>query len=501
MATLEELAGLAALIMGSRYQGKQINRANRTKLEQMRQEQELQRQRFEAQKQAQDREQAWAEAKPFLDAFMGPNSADILSNMANQGNVGGFLDNAQSAFQRAGFPFDVSRYRVRAPRTEVDLSGVGRGSQAPPVGASPEGVMPTRQPMEASGTPVPRFNQLPPDMAGPPTPIANLPDERLRLLFGGLPQGMQGPPTPVSAMSPEPEPQATPAVEPFDEEEAYRERYQPGALTQAKIKGYASQAAERLFKQGLYKSQEEKNRALTEVALLMAEPSVRLKLAQIGLTEERAQTEALLRDPRLRTEIAKAENYANLPESREAQRGVQVRGQDITSETARRGQDITSETARRGQDMTAATAAAARALRGQGPDVPEGSKPFLARLAALSTATMRQASGAERPLRPHEIEGQAAQINAEHQRAFGIPLFGEGGVLSEANVTTDAGTPAPTAKPSAGGGLPAGITEAQVQAVAGLSSADYNAAFAAATPDEKRLLKAARGAAMRRKGR
>lgn len=53
--------------------------------------------------------------------------------------------------------------------------------------------------------------------------------------------------------------------------------------------------------------------------------------------------------------------------------------------------------------------------------------------------------------------------------------------------------------PTGGGSLPAGLTEAQVQAVAGLSSADYNAAFAAATPDEKRLMKAARAEALRRK--
>jgi hypothetical protein len=441
MATLEELAGLAALIMGSRQQHKQINRANRTKLEQMRQEQELQRQRFEAQKQAQDREQAWAEAKPFLDAFMGPNSADILSNMANQGNVGGFLDNAQSAFKRAGFPFDVSRYRVRAPQTEVDLSGVGRGSQAPPVGASPEGVMPTRQPMEASGTPVPRFNQLPPDMAGPPTPIANLPDERLRLLFGGLPQGMQGPPTPVSAMSPEPEPPTTPAVEPFDEEEAYRERYQPGVLTQAKLGDYASKASERLFKRGLYTSQMEKNAALAEATRLLAHPRAMQALAQAGYTEQRTATDALLMNARLRTEIAKALNYEATPGLKAEGHAVQRERIQSSEEIAAAGNKSREKIAASGQQSRERIASGK--LEGQVGKVPaEQQATYRIYLKIVSTppGTNPISGLPEEKYTPEEVETAKAGLRSMGQR-YGIDLSGIPGLEDY----TRAAAPAPPA--------------------------------------------------------
>lgn len=337
MATLEELAGLAALIAGSRYQNKQVGKANRIKLEQMRQEQDLQRQRFEAQKKAQEREQALQEANPFLQVFTASDSADRLANMGQQGTLESFLRSAGDVFNRAGIPFDLGTYWPKRPTGQgVDLSGVGMGSQAPPVGAPADGVFARPQGMEAPGTPVPRFNQLPPDMAGPPTPIANLPDERLRLLFGGLPGGMQGPPTPVSAMRPEPAAPSTPpaAVQPFDMEEALREKYQPGVLTQAKIGRMIAQNADLLAKQGVYDSTIEKNAAITETTRLMAQPKVRLMLAQIGYTEERAQTEALLRDATVRQRLAAAANLEDMPGSRARADQTRRFGIETSAETA-----------------------------------------------------------------------------------------------------------------------------------------------------------------------
>jgi len=451
--TLEDLATLAALVYGVKTKRKDNARANRIKLQQMKEEQDLQRQRVAAQQKAQEREQAWAEAKPFLDVFLASDASDRLANMATQGNVGGFLDNAEGVFKRAGIPFDVSRFRVAAPRTNVDLSGVGMGVQAPPVGAPAEGLtgapgMTVEDlaslfgPSPAGTTPGMRGGQ-PVSRAPGTAPGAGTAFDKI---MGLAPLSRPGAsqveaPQFVARQAQEPPPPSTPAVEPFNEEEAYRERYRPGVLTQAKLGDYTSKAAERLARQGLWKTQEEKNQATTETMRILAAPRARLALSTAGLNDERAATEALLRDPRLRTEIAKAAALESLPGYRDRMGDIGEERNDI----ALYGIDTTAATARRGQDMASATAAANRALRGQGPQVPEGSKPFVAKLAALATATQRQASGAERPLTPQEIDAQAAQINAEHQRAFGIPLFGEGGVLSEASVTAGAPAPAPAA--------------------------------------------------------
>jgi hypothetical protein len=499
VATLEELAGLAALIMGSRQQNKQINRANQYKLDQQAKEDrhrqalldyrigqdknETQR-AGEAQKQK-ERMARIAQLRmaymPLLNMGRTAQERDELARIPGQWEA---LRQDQADIAQLIATGDDSvweNFRPRfyggqgfvppPPQETPDASGAAPSTA--PFGIQPEQMMPRGGPMGTSR----QQPAAPPSSA--PSPMMTT-DPLGNPLAAPIPMDAQ-----PSAAQPGMDPLGNPLAALFGPPKA-----QPGSFFSqpvpvprkdaATIANLTSQTNERNAM-----LQHEINEAIANKNYKVAQT----KLAQLAqLTERekpglvRAQTKATESLPGYRT------GQLKIGEERNKQGWASL--------------DLQEKLGYARIHSAEGIAAANRAAKSSaGPQVPEGSKPFVTKLAALATATLRQASGSERPLTQEEREAQAAQINAEHDRAFGIPLFGPDGVLSTANVTTGAGTPAPTAKPSAGGGLPAGITEAQVQAVAGLSSADYNAAFAAATPDEKRLLKAARGAAMRRKGR
>ncbi len=485
--TLEDLAVLAALIGGTAFQNKQISRHNRTILEEQRRAEALKKTEADDQRKRFEQQFALQRAEPFMQVFTAGDSADRLHNMAQQGTLGGFLDNADALFKQAGIPFDVNRFRVRAPRTEVDVAGLLGGGNAPPVGAPADGTFAARPQGPQPGTPVPQFNRLQPDMAGPPTPIANLPDERLRSLFGGLPQGMQGPPTPSSAMTPPPEINATaaPAVEPFDEEEAYRERYKPSTQTQVKQANSVSQTAHRLAQQGLWKTQEEKNEATTETMRLMADPLMRLKLAEIGYKNAETQTEELLRNAKLRTEIAKAENYANLPESREAQRGVQVRGQDVAAETARRGQDKTAETAAANREGRERIAAARQGLAAQAGKVPPLQQATYKKYLDIYTSKPTKNPISQLMEEPYTPEEKAQAL--EGLRSFGKRYkLDLSGIPGGENFETAAPTAAPAAAPARDSAAPAGgLSEGDRKKVANYINAGSFGSLVSAVKDPK----------------
>jgi hypothetical protein len=126
-----------------------------------------------------------------------------------------------------------------------------------------------------------------------------------------------------TAPTPTPAPVAPAAVakpEPWDEEEAYRARYQPGYKTAAQIAGIVNRAATDLARQGLWKSQIEKNEAQAAATRLLADPRARLMLSQAGYYDERTQTDVVLRDATLRQRLAAALNLEDLPGSRAADR-------------------------------------------------------------------------------------------------------------------------------------------------------------------------------------
>lgn len=347
---MADLGTLALLLAGVRHQRQKQKKSKQEELARYNAEKEWRQAQFDWQKQQSEKEEAWRQAAPFLNVFQSPNSADIFANMAESGTLGGWLDNAEAALKRAGFPFDVNPYRVRPPRGPgVDLSGVGAGSQAPPVGAPPEGLMgpgPLATPGIAGplpglgqpGTPVPRMQRMSAGVPGPPTPIAALPAERLARLFAAPPPGTAGPPVPISDLAIRPEhlapigeTPAAPAVPPalttptWDEAEAYRERYRPGVMTRAKIGRMVQQTANDLVRAGVFRSQIEKNEAQAAATRLLADPRARLMLSQAGYYDERTQTEVLLRDPRVRRELASALNLEDLPGSRAADRATRER--------------------------------------------------------------------------------------------------------------------------------------------------------------------------------
>jgi hypothetical protein len=177
------------------------------------------------------------------------------------------------------------------------------------------------------------------------------------------------------------------------------------------------------------------------------------KQAGTGLTKARTTTEgqrpALLQAQTAATKSIPGYRQGQLQLGKERV-ATTKRGQDITAATARRGQDVTAATAASNRVSHEAVSAANRAAKaGAVARLPEGSRPFATRLAALTTMQMRQASGATRFLTPAEIADQAAQINDQHQQAMGRPLFGPGGVLPAGGAGGGtSGGAAPAAAPS-----------------------------------------------------
>src|SRR5436190_17774476 len=75
------------------------------------------------QQQQADQDAAMQRAKPFIDAVYGPNSADTLASLQQNGMLGGFIPRAEEALKAAGMPSDLSHLYTAGGIKKVTTPG------------------------------------------------------------------------------------------------------------------------------------------------------------------------------------------------------------------------------------------------------------------------------------------------------------------------------------------------------------------------------------------
>lgn len=404
------LANLALMVAAARRKAILDRRSAQEALAEKKADRKLREDQIKAEIKWRDQQAADQAAKPFEDSLYGPNAADYLHNLAQQGGAGAVesvLDQAEGAFKSAGRPRDLSAFRVKRPP----------------------------QPMEAfvAGLPAPTG----PAVAGP---TADSP------IYG-----------PLGMMRPEPRPEPPP----FDADAAYRERYRPSAKTQAGI-DRAGFYGERVGQQGDEGAARIRNLdARTETEELLRDPKAQALLARAGLADVTAQRIALMTNPEVRRAVAEAV-YAETvkPAIGRAQVGALeslpgYRAGQLQNDAARidetgRHNRATEGLTRRGQDLTAQLGQARLKLQ----EKLSGVKDPLRRAVygqlfdVLLNRTTDPLTGDQRyqfddPERDRALAGLARMAGEDGLDLSGLGIGGGGGAPPPAT------RPAPTSFPSA----------------------------------------------------